>query len=79
MKSIFLTGASGFVGKNLIGFFKDFYLIDKLKRDCKVHISQQVVIHLAGKSHDLKNVTDPSEYYLINTELTKEVFNEIPL
>ena len=75
MKSIFLTGASGFVGKNLIRFLKDFYIIDQLKRDCKVLINQHIVIHLAGKSHDLKNVTDPSEYYVVNTELTKKVFN----
>jgi nucleoside-diphosphate-sugar epimerase len=76
LKSILLTGASGFVGKNLIGFLKGFYIIDQLKRDCQVHINQMAVIHLAGKAHDLKNVTDPSEYYKVNTELTKILFDK---
>lgn len=33
------------------------------------------VIHLAGKSHDLKNVSDPQEYYEVNTEFTKKVYD----
>jgi nucleoside-diphosphate-sugar epimerase len=33
------------------------------------------VIHLAGKAHDLKNVSSPDDYYEINTELTKKVYD----
>ncbi len=34
-----------------------------------------VVIHLAGKAHDLKNTTSSQEYYEVNTELTKLVYD----
>ena len=32
-------------------------------------------IHLAGKAHDLKNVSNKNEYYEVNTELTKKIFD----
>jgi len=32
-------------------------------------------IHLAGKAHDLKNISDDSEYYEVNYELTKKLYN----
>ena len=32
-------------------------------------------IHLAGKSHDLKNTSDESEYFKVNYELTKKLFD----
>lgn len=32
-------------------------------------------IHLAGKAHDLKNTSDESEYFKVNYELTKELFD----
>ncbi|MCB0443972.1 MAG: NAD-dependent epimerase/dehydratase family protein [Flavobacterium sp.] len=34
------------------------------------------MIHLAGKAHDLKNVADGTDYYTINTELTKNLFDQ---
>jgi nucleoside-diphosphate-sugar epimerase len=33
------------------------------------------IIHLAGKSHDLKNIYKSVEYYQVNTELVKLIFN----
>jgi nucleoside-diphosphate-sugar epimerase len=33
-----------------------------------------VIIHLAGKSHDTKNKSSEQEYYNINVELTKKIF-----
>ena len=32
-------------------------------------------IHLAGKAHDLKNTSDDSEYFEVNYELTKKLFD----
>jgi len=32
-------------------------------------------IHLAGKAHDLKNISDDSEYYEVNYELTKKLYD----
>ena len=37
--------------------------------------TQDVVIHLAGKAHDLKNVTLAADYYFINSDYTKKVFD----
>lgn len=76
MKSIFISGGSGFVGINLIDFLsKEFSFINYKKGDTlKIH--QNIVIHLAGKAHDLKRVSSPDEYYNVNTELTQRVFDE---
>jgi nucleoside-diphosphate-sugar epimerase len=73
--SIYLTGASGFVGKNIIEFFRDSQKIVKAARNTSIEFEEQVVIHLAGKAHDLKNISSSDEYYKVNTELTKEVFD----
>lgn len=76
---IAITGNTGFVGTNLISFLKDNNDILNINlRDCndiKIDKSNDVVIHLAGKSHDSKNVSNPKEYYEVNFELTKRVFD----
>jgi nucleoside-diphosphate-sugar epimerase len=75
MSNIFLTGSTGFVGHNLIKYLIpsfDFYNYNKGEA---VDINQDIVIHLAGKAHDLKNTSNPDEYYQVNTELTKKVFD----
>ena len=74
MNSIFLTGNSGFVGVNLIEYFKSSIFL-KYQRVAPIEINQDVVIHLAGKAHDLKNTSTPDEYYKVNTELTKKIFD----
>lgn len=38
-------------------------------------MQDDIVIHLAGKAHDTKNVAQPDEYYQVNTELTKKTFD----
>jgi nucleoside-diphosphate-sugar epimerase len=39
------------------------------------HLKFKNYIHLAGKAHDLKNISDDSEYYEVNYELTKKIYN----
>lgn len=73
--SIYLTGASGFVGKNLISYFKNKIEVKKHVRDSEFLIKENTVIHLAGKAHDLKNISNKDEYYEVNTELTKQIFD----
>ena len=73
---IFLTGASGFVGKSVLNYFGGNRVnVSKRGDEYKIE-SSSVVIHLSGKAHDLKNTSSPDEYYQVNTELTKKVFDE---
>ena len=74
--SIFLTGTSGFIGKNIISYFNTQFSISKYRRGSEIHINEDIVIHLAGKAHDLKNVNDEADYYNTNTEFTKQVFDQ---
>ena len=75
MSSIFITGSSGFVGLNLIEYLRSLFIFIKYQRDAPIEIKQDVVIHLAGKAHDLKKTSNSDDYYQINTELTKKVFD----
>ena len=73
--SVFITGSSGFVGRAFIANFSDEELI-QWKRGNEISIdSASVVIHLAGKAQDLKKTSNPDEYYQVNTEFTKEMFD----
>jgi nucleoside-diphosphate-sugar epimerase len=60
---------------NTIKYLNDEYSIFNYQKDLRVEINQDVIIHLAGKAHDLKNSSNPDEYYQVNTELTKKVFD----
>jgi len=73
--NIFITGSTGFVGNNVINYFKSNHTFSIYKRKNKITINDNVILHLAGKAHDLKNVSSFDEYYKVNTELTKEVFD----
>ncbi|CAM3853934.1 NAD-dependent epimerase/dehydratase family protein [Aquirufa aurantiipilula] len=71
---IFITGASGFVGKNVIESLApthEFHVFDREN----FNVESDVVLHLAGKAHDLKKVSEPDEYYAVNTELSKRMFD----
>ena len=76
MKRIFITGSNGFVGKNLIAFLENEFQIVTYNRKNIDNSFKDIVIHLAGKAHDLKNVSSPDEYYKVNTDLTKKVFDD---
>ena len=72
---IFLTGSSGFVGMAVVSYF-GLEKTYQLKREERILIDlAKVVIHLAGKSHDLKKTSSSDEYYQVNTELSKKVFD----
>jgi nucleoside-diphosphate-sugar epimerase len=73
--SIFITGSSGFVGTSFLNIFNNEVVrVSSRGQESKID-DAEVVINLAGKAHDLKNTSTPDEYYQVNTELTKEVFN----
>lgn len=73
-KTIFITGASGFVGSNIISNLTE-YNFRKYDRTENIEIMEDIVLHLAGKAHDLKQISNSNEYYEVNTELTKKIFD----
>jgi nucleoside-diphosphate-sugar epimerase len=75
VENIFITGAGGFVGKNIINYFKSNYQFTIFNKNASIFIHSSIVVNLAGKAHDLKNVSDPCEYYTVNTDLTKKLFD----
>jgi nucleoside-diphosphate-sugar epimerase len=76
---IAITGATGFVGTNLYNYLKTSnqieYLKVRYKKNQQFNFNANVLIHLAGKAHDLKKVANPKEYYEANYELTKQLFD----
>lgn len=76
---VIITGAGGFVGTNLLDYLKSTCEISQLSvrytSGQQFVLKGDVVIHLAGKAHDLKNVSNPQEYYDANFELTKQLFD----
>jgi nucleoside-diphosphate-sugar epimerase len=86
---IAVTGINGFVGKNLSRYLSNLGFVVKalsipqidINQNDKIQLSNDffgeydVLIHLAGKAHDTKDSSDPASYYLINTMLTKKVFD----
>lgn len=79
MKNTTITGATGFVGINLQNYLKTSYKIElksvRYVFNQRFEIKTDAIIHLAGKAHDLKKVSNPQEYYDSNFELTKQLFD----
>lgn len=73
---ILITGSTGFVGKNLIDYFKKDYVFLPIKsnEDSKNKV-YDIVINLAGKAHDIKNSFSNEEYYHVNTHLARNLFD----
>lgn len=76
MFNIYLTGSTGFVGKNALKYFNPKFKIHPFVNDEIINIQQDIVLHFAGKAHDLKNISNVKDYYNVNTELTKELFDK---
>jgi nucleoside-diphosphate-sugar epimerase len=89
LKLNFITGNKGFVGGNLEKYLK---LQNKqIKGVSRKPLGEEVgyknltverinnsrsFIHLAGKAHDLKNTSEDSIYFEVNTKLTKKLFDQ---
>jgi nucleoside-diphosphate-sugar epimerase len=79
---ILVTGASGFVGQNLLPYLTDrnnnvlaFKRADFEAENPIIPSDCSCIVHLAGKAHDLKNAANPDEYYRVNFELTKQLYD----
>lgn len=90
MNKIYITGVTGFVGLNLVNYFKKYSKevvgVSRSRNDLTQTIDYSdfysndktgalAVIHLAGKAHDLRNAIDVDSYFEINYELTKKVYD----
>jgi UDP-2-acetamido-2,6-beta-L-arabino-hexul-4-ose reductase len=79
MKKVCITGADGFIGKNLLLYLSEFNDLEVLKvtrYTTKQQLEQilleiDVVIHLAG----VNRPTNESEFVEINTNLTKSILD----
>ena len=86
---VLITGINGFVGSNLRSYLynknkkilgisrnpsDDEFSYTNINKNFLNNIS--CFIHLAGKAHDLKNKYEDKDYYRVNTELTKNVFDK---
>ena len=85
---IIITGINGFVGHNLSCYLNkkgkkilgvsrnpsphqvDYKIVNKILLN-----NTHYFIHLAGKAHDTKNTSNVKEYFEVNTELTKHLFD----
>jgi nucleoside-diphosphate-sugar epimerase len=87
MNKVLVTGASGFIGNNLINylqskslkilpFSRDFGMYyEKIDSNYLDNEDVEVIIHLAGKAHDLKNVSYELDYFKVNTDLTISIYD----
>lgn len=87
MKTLLFTGASGFLGSNVLPLLKENYDVDTLAFDenatynvnlitDKINLNKQydVVLHAAGKAHVVPRSPEEEKlFYDINLEGTKEV------
>jgi nucleoside-diphosphate-sugar epimerase len=76
---VLITGATGFVGANLQEYLKSSFEVEpvsvRYSPNQQFDIKADAIIHLAGKAHDLKKVSNPTDYYESNFELTKQLFD----
>ena len=79
--NVLITGANGFVGENLLNYLSDYSRVQILTRIQLNAVSVanlneiDTIIHLAGKAHDLKKSVSPQEYYYVNFELTRKLYD----
>jgi nucleoside-diphosphate-sugar epimerase len=92
MKTIVVTGFTGFVGTNLTPYLlkEGFDIIGAGRRrttgtqafeqvsypELAVINKYDALVHLAGKAHDLRKTSNDAEYFEVNTDLTIRIFED---
>jgi nucleoside-diphosphate-sugar epimerase len=73
---VYITGHTGFIGQNLSHDLGENVVgVNLRKQQPLVFENGAAVVHLAGKAHDLKKTSGPKEYFTVNTELAKKIFD----
>jgi nucleoside-diphosphate-sugar epimerase len=86
-KQILVTGMTGFVGQNLRAYLAKDYDMKGISRKenlggltyetfLEENSPYDSMVHLAGKAHDVKKTANDNEYYEVNYELTKKLYNQ---
>ena len=77
---IVITGASGFVGKNLTRIFNEngdeVFPLSLRKENWDLPKTASAIIHLAGIEKDTGSATNHDEYFQVNSYLTEKVFQK---
>jgi nucleoside-diphosphate-sugar epimerase len=84
---VFITGINGFVGRNLQPYLAKDFDVQGISRKGKLgsftyemflkeNRPYDAIIHLAGKAHDLQGTSNDNEYYDVNYELTKRLYDQ---
>ena len=84
---VFITGMTGFVGQNLKPYLEKDFKVEGISRKespdgltYKMFLEENrtydAIVHLAGKAHDLKKSANDKEYYDVNFELTKLLYDK---
>lgn len=79
MMKIIVTGASGFVGQNLIPYLSakgnTVRSLSLRTENWQLEQDATAIIHLAGKAHDTKNTAAADVYFQVNRDLTIKLFD----
>lgn len=81
-RNIIISGATGFVGKNLLAFLQnnnyEIVMLSLRHENWKNNYlkSSHAIIHLAGKAHDTANISAEEEYFKVNRDLTIQLYDE---
>jgi nucleoside-diphosphate-sugar epimerase len=75
-----ITGTTGFVGSNIVPYLsqrgmKISALSLRQPLSAASLANTDAVIHLAGKAHDLRRTGAAQDYYAVNFELTRQLFD----
>ena len=64
--------------KDIVGVSRNPFIEELNYEDLNLKILNKAksFIHLAGKAHDLKKTSEDKDYYEVNTELTKKLFDQ---
>ncbi|WP_124980820.1 NAD-dependent epimerase/dehydratase family protein [Nonlabens xiamenensis] len=86
MNRIIVSGATGFVGVNLVPYLNQSGCqVEVLSRSTDANLAYKNLeskdlskynsfIHLAGKAHDLEKTSNHEDYFKVNFELTRDLF-----